>query len=40
MGHLAFYDLCADKYRPVDKNTHKPYFTVGKGWIVRPLLVL
>jgi hypothetical protein len=40
MGHLAFYDMNADKYRPVDKNSQKPYFSLGAGWIVRRTLYI
>jgi hypothetical protein len=35
MGRLAFYDMCADKYRPIDKHSQQPYLTLGDGWIVR-----
>lgn len=35
MGRLAFYDMCADKYRPIEKHSQQPYLTLGDGWIVR-----
>lgn len=35
MGRLAFYDMCADKYRPIDKHSQQPYLTLGDGWIAK-----
>ncbi|ELR23997.1 WD repeatcontaining protein 40A, putative, partial [Acanthamoeba castellanii str. Neff] len=32
---IAFYDMCADKYRPIDKHSQQPYLTLGDGWIAK-----